>query len=284
MLAPARGESVLDVTLGLGGHAEAFLKATGPTGTLIGCDADGDNLVFARQRLASFGDRVQLHHVNFGALDQCNFPLVDIVFADLGLSSPHLDDASRGFSFRFEGPLDLRFDRTHGKTAAELIQSSDVEELTQIFRLYGELHKEGSKLGRMMAGQDLATTTALKALVEKGFGHHARAVLPQVFQALRIAVNDELNVLATLLRVGPTLLKPGGRMGVISFHSLEDRMVKHVFRELCEPQKDLITGKISVPADFELFQKKALQPSDNEVQKNQRARSAKFRAIRRVIR
>lgn len=281
---PKAGESVLDVTLGLGGHAEAFLRQTSPDGVFTGLDADPANIELAQERLKPFGDRVQLKHVNFGQIAELNLPKMDIIFADLGLSSPHLDDASRGFSFRFDGPLDLRFDRTSGQTARSLIHVAEEQELTQIFRLYGELHKEGSRLGRILAGQDLATTTALKECIEKGFGYRAKQILPQVFQALRIAVNDELSVLEALLQTAPTLLAPGGRMAVLSYHSLEDRMVKQTFRALCEPVKDPITGKVAVPADFEMLTKKAVQAGDDEILKNPRARSVKFRAIRRVSR
>lgn len=283
-LQPAAGERVLDVTLGLGGHASAFLRAVGPSGSLTALDADADNMMIARRRLEETGGLFELRHVNFGRIAELDLQPFDVIFADLGLSSPHLDDATRGFSFRFEGPLDLRFDRTGGKTAADLIEASDEEDLAGVFRTYGELWKEAGKLSRALTGKRWNTTTDLKNAVEQAFGFRAKQILPQVFQALRIAVNDELHALSELLRVGPALLAPGGRMGVISFHSLEDRMVKQTFRALCEPVKDEITGKVSIPAGFELLTKKALQPSDDEIAANQRARSAKFRAIRRAAR
>lgn len=282
VLAPKAGESILDVTLGLGGHSEAFLYATGPNGHLTALDADEQNLTFARKRLEPFGDRVDLKHVNFGQLPSLQLEPFDVIFADLGLSSPHLDDASRGFSFRFEGPLDLRFDRTRGQTAAEFIKNAEVDDLTTIFRSFGELHKEGSRLGRLLAGTDVPTTTALRAAVEGAFGFRAKPLLPQIFQALRIAVNDELEVLRVFLESTPSLLKSGGRLGVLSYHSLEDRMVKQTFRALCEHQKDPITGKVAVYADYEPLTKKAIQASDEEITKNPRARSVKFRAIRRA--
>jgi 16S rRNA (cytosine1402-N4)-methyltransferase len=282
VLAPQPGETVLDVTLGLAGHAQAFLEATAPNGRLIGLDADADNLVIARERLAPYGDRVTLHHVNFHRMAKLDLPEVDIVFGDLGLSSPHLDDPSRGFSFRFDGPLDLRFDRTTGRTASELIRASEAEDLASIFRSYGELYKEAGKLGRMLADTDVPTTTALKATVEKGFGFHGKGMMAQVFQALRIAVNDEMVALEEFLRVGTSILKPGGRIGVLSYHSLEDRMVKQAFRALCEHEKDPITGKIAVHAPFIPLTKKAIQASEEEIRENQRARSVKFRAIRKV--
>jgi 16S rRNA (cytosine1402-N4)-methyltransferase len=281
ILAPRPGEAVLDVTLGLGGHSLAFLQTIGSAGHLTALEADTTNLELAKKRLADEGFTPTVLHANFQNIGSLHLEPVDVLFADLGLSSPHLDDPERGFSFRFEGPLDLRFDRSQGVPASELIRHADDESLKGLFRMYGELFREAGKLGRMLAEQDLPTTTALKNLIEKGFGYHARHILPQVFQALRIAVNDEIATLANLLAVGPTLLKPGGRMGVLSYHSLEDRMVKQTFKALCEPEKDPVTGKISVPASFEMLTKKAMQASDEEIATNPRARSVKFRAIRK---
>jgi 16S rRNA (cytosine1402-N4)-methyltransferase len=282
-LLPAAGESVLDVTLGLGGHAEAFLERTGPDGHLTALDADTDNIRIAETRLAPFGDRVTIHHINFGQMATLGLKPFDIVFGDLGLSSPHLDDPSRGFSFRFDGPLDLRFDRTTGKTAAELLETKDVDDLIHIYRTYGELHREAGRLAHITVGKGIATTTDLKKAVENGFGFRAKGIMAQVFQALRIAVNEELDVLNAFLQAGVSLLKPGGRIGVLSYHSLEDRMVKQVFKALCEPEKDAFTGKISVPAAYMLLTKKAVQASEEEIRQNPRARSVKFRAIQRVL-
>lgn len=283
ILAPTAGESVLDVTLGLGGHASSFLEKTSPDGMLTALDADMQNLMIAKNNLASYGDRVHFIHANFSQLAGLGLPPFDIVFADLGLSSPHVDDPERGFSFRFDGPLDLRYDRTSGKTAHQMIQSADEDELIEIFRHYGELFREAKKLAMNMAGKDIATTTDLKKIVEDAFGFRAKRILPQVFQALRIAVNDELHALRELLNAGIYLLKPGGRMGVISYHSLEDRMVKHHFRDLCTPEKDLLTGKISREAPFTLITPKAVVPSDSEIASNPRARSAKFRVIHKRL-
>jgi 16S rRNA (cytosine1402-N4)-methyltransferase len=282
VLEPKPGETVLDVTLGLAGHAEAFLEKTSPDGLLIGLDADEANLAIAHKRLEPYKDRIDLRHVNFREIGDLNLPPCDIVFGDLGLSSAHLDDPERGFSFRFEGPLDLRFDRTKGKTAADLIKDSDEEDLKEIFRTYGELYKDATHLSRILTGKDVPTTTALKAIIEQAFTYRTKQILPQVFQALRIAVNDELHALEEFLRAGIDLLKPGGRMGVLSYHSLEDRMVKQKFKALCEPQKDPITGKIAIPATFELLTKKAIQASDEEIKENPRSRSVKFRALRKI--
>lgn len=280
ILGPKPGEAVLDVTLGLAGHAESFLRATSPDGTLVALDADGENLAFARKRLETFEGRTTFHHCNFHHVASLDLAPVDILFADLGLSSPHLDDPQRGFSFRFDGPFDLRFDRSRGETAADFIQRISPEDLYVVFRKYGEL-QQSSRLSKLLAGKRWETTTAVKGAVEEAYGYRAKSVLPQVFQAIRIALNDEMAALEELLRVGPSLLKPDGRMGVISFHSLEDRMVKHAFRALCTPEKDPVTGKVAVEAPFELVTPKAVIPSDEEILHNPRARSAKFRVIRK---
>lgn len=280
VLRPAEGERVLDVTLGLGGHAEAFLKSIGPSGHLVGLDADQENLSYARRRLEPFGSRAQLIHVNFGDLRSLQLGPFDIIFGDLGLSSPHIDSADRGFSFRFDGPLDLRFNRETGETAADLLERVSEDDLKKIFREYGEL-REAGRLARLLAGKRWATTTSLKEKVEEAYGFRAKSVLPQVFQALRIAVNDELSVLTELLHAGVDLLKPGARLGILSYHSLEDRIVKHTFRELCTPLKDPVTGKVAVESAFELLTPKALVPSDLETADNPRARSAKFRVLRK---
>lgn len=281
IMQPRAGESVLDVTLGLAGHAKAFLEKTGPDGSLTGIDADLENLKVAQHNLAAFSGRTRFIHSNFAQLGSLDLQPVDMVFGDLGLSSPHIDNAERGFSFRFDGPLDLRYDRTSGKTAQQIIQQLDEEELAEIFRRYGELFREAKKLASKLAGKEITTTAQLRAVVDECFGFRAKRLLPQIFQALRIAVNDELNALAHLLDVGANLLKSGGRMGVISYHSLEDRMVKHHFRTLTTPEKDPVTGKISREAPFILLTPKAVAPSDDEIASNPRARSAKFRAIQK---
>lgn len=281
VLQPAPGETVLDVTLGLGGHSQLFLQKIGPQGRLIALDADAGNLDVARERLAAFIHQTTLYHVNFSAMEELHLPPVDVLFADLGLSSPHVDDPERGFSFRYDSPLDLRFDQSMGETAAELLERCELEDIIEILRMYGELYKDALRIARVLTEMKPQTTADLRLAVEKACGWRAKQVLPQVFQALRIAVNDELRALGVLLAAGPKILAPGGRMGVLSYHSLEDRMVKQVFRDLCEPEKDVITGKISVEAPYRLLTKKAMQASEEEVRNNPRSRSVKFRAIER---
>ena len=279
LLAPKSGETVLDVTVGLGGHAQLFLEKIGRKGNLIGLDADENNLNEAAKVLD--GKNVTLMHANFRDLQSLDIPQCDVIFADLGLSSPHVDDPSRGFSFREDGPLDLRFDQTEGMTASELISQESELELAAIFKEYGEI-RQSYPLARELKNVNPKTTKELNEVAEKIFGHRTKKVLPQIFQALRIAVNDELGSLGKLLDDGLTLLKPDGRMGIISYHSLEDRMVKRRFRELSTSAKDSVTGAALSPANFSLLTKKAIKPSMDEISNNPRSRSARFRVINKL--
>lgn len=281
-LQPHSGECVLDATLGLGGHAAAFLEAIAPNGTLIGFDADAKNLSDASEHLREFSDRLTVHHCNFGEIGTVALPPLDIIFADLGLSSPHVDDPERGFSFRESSPLDLRFDQSTGVSAEELIRQSDTAVLKTIFRDFGELYQEAHRLAGALAGKTFVRTTDVTHAVEQAFGYRAKRILPQVFQSLRIAVNDELTMLDRFLVLAPLLLQMGGRIGIISFHSLEDRRVKQAFRALVTPIKNDVTGQVAIPALFEEISHKAMIASAEECADNPRARSAKFRAVRRL--
>jgi 16S rRNA (cytosine1402-N4)-methyltransferase len=278
VLSPETGEIVLDVTLGLGGHAAMFLEAVGEKGKLIGLDADEKNLEQARKNLSVNRENLELHHVNFRELPTLNLPLCDIVFADLGLSSPHIDDPARGFTFREDAPLDMRFDRSQGLTGAEVLDSSSEEEIADILYYFGEI-RQSRKIARTLKENTIKTTWDLKEATEKALGWRAKSILPQVFQALRISVNGELDALKILLEEGMKLLKPGGRMGIISFHSLEDRMVKRSFRDRTTPPKDPITGADKKPTAWTLLTRRAVMPTDEEISENPRARSARFRAI-----
>ncbi len=282
ILAPQPGESVLDCTLGLGGHSASFLEAIAPDGALVALDADVKNLDDARARLESYGDWARLVHANFRDVASLGLGTFDVVFADLGLSSPHIDEPERGFSFRTDGPLDLRYDRTSGRTAADLIEQSDEDDLVTMIHDLGEVHQYVRPLAKLLAGTRVETTFAFKAKVEEVFRYRAPSVLPRLFQALRIAVNDEIGALESLLAAIPDLLKPGGRAGILSYHSLEDRVVKHTFKSWYEPEKDPLTGRPVAAARFELLTKKALVPEDDELTANPRSRSVKFRAIRRI--
>lgn len=282
MLDPKPGASVLDVTVGLGGHARAFLERTAPAGRLTALDADPENLSLAREHLAPFENRVRFLHANFRDCASLALPQVDIIFADLGLSSPHLDDPRRGFSFRTEAALDLRFDRTIGLPAAVWIQKVTERNLVVTLRDYGEL-SGAVRLARALRATTIRTTSDVLSIAEKVYGWRAKSLLPQIFQALRIAVNDELTALDAFLACAPGLLAPGGRLGIISYHSLEDRRVKQAFRSLTTARKDPATGQDREAAPFLLLTRKVAVPSPEEVTVNPRARSAKFRAIERAI-
>jgi len=280
ILDPQPGERVCDATVGLGGHAQAFIERIGKEGSLIAIDADAKNLEHAQEQLRGFSNG-EFTHANFSRISSLSIGNVDIIFADLGLSSPHVDDPSRGFSFREEGPLDLRFDQTRGQTAAEFLHTSTMEDIAAVLHEYGEL-KHARKIAEVIKSTEtMQTTGQLKASVERACGFRAASMLPQVFQALRIAVNGELEALEIFLQEAPQHLSERGRMAVISYHSLEDRMVKHAFRKLTAPQIDDRTGAILHEALFLPLTKKPLKPAAAEVQRNPRSRSAKLRAVRR---
>lgn len=293
LLNPQKGETVIDVTLGLGGHAKAFLEAIGKSGKLFGVDADEKNLEEAAKALnVEKGAKVELIHGNFkeyvrdastpssaAATDSAQhdvlLPTCDILFADLGLSSPHIDDPARGFTYREDSPLDCRYDQSQGVSASALLMQSSEEELIRIFKEFGELKVAHPLVRAIVEARDkksLSQTSDLVLIVDEVFTFKAKKLLPQIFQALRIAVNDEIGALESLLEYGPTLLNDGGRMGVISYHSLEDRLVKQRFGSLSAGTR----------ASYQLLTKKAVQPTLEEIEQNPRARSARFRCIKKV--
>lgn len=280
VLAPVPGDVILDATAGLGGHSAQMLKMAQPGGKLFATDADPRHVSICRERLTPFGDAATVIHANFREIASLGLPLVNVLLADVGLCSAHIDDPDRGFSFRSDAPLDLRFDPTSGESAAELLGRLDLDGIRVILRKYGEL-REAHPIARAMAEADIRTTADLVTAAEAAVGWRAKKLLPQIFQALRIAVNDELGALEDLLRDGPQMLAPGGRMGIISFHSLEDRLVKHAFRALTTQEKDPVTGQKIGLAPYSLLTPKGIEPSDAEVAENPRARSARFRAIQR---
>ncbi|MBL8681573.1 MAG: 16S rRNA (cytosine(1402)-N(4))-methyltransferase RsmH [Myxococcales bacterium] len=277
-VAPKDGGVYLDVTLGGGGHAEAVLEACAPTGRLIGIDRDPIARTAAGERLARFGDRVTIVEATMSearsVLDSLGISAVDGVVADLGVSSPQLDDASRGMSFRGEGPLDMRMDPTRGQTARELIDSLTERTLADLIYELGEERASRPIARSILRARDenkLDTTQDLAKAIYRVLGPPRRGggVDPatRTFQALRIAVNDELGELDALLEALPSLLVDGGVAAIISFHSLEDRKVKWAFRgdERLEP-----------------LWKKPVEASDEEQRDNPRSRSAKLRAARHV--
>ncbi|HSU91607.1 MAG TPA: 16S rRNA (cytosine(1402)-N(4))-methyltransferase RsmH, partial [Sporolactobacillaceae bacterium] len=267
----------VDVTVGTGGHAAAMLRAT--SARMLGIDRDEAALAVARERLAEFGDRVALRQADFselaGVMKESGFDGADAILADLGMSSYALDDPERGFSFRLDGPLDMRMDNRQTLRAYDLVNEESAEELARIIYTYGE-ERASRRIAKLIVDarrrHPIETTAELRAIVERALGARRRQgahPATRTFQALRIAVNREMESLATLLRDGPALLSPGGRMLVISYHSLEDRPVKERFREL-------VSG-----GGYVALTRKVVKPSATETAHNPRARSARIRCIER---
>jgi 16S rRNA (cytosine1402-N4)-methyltransferase len=294
-LQPKPGEVFLDGTVGGGGHSRLILEATAPNGKLIGLDRDPDALKEAAEVLAPFGERVVLLHRNFSEIGQVlaetGIDALDGLLLDLGVSSYQLDAPHRGFSFRNDAPLDMRMDPTTGATAAEILSEYDAEDLARIFRDFGEerhARRIARRIVQVRGQKPLLTTRQLAELVEDSVpkGRVPARIHPatRVFQALRIAVNRELEHVEKGLREGLASLRPGGRMAVISFHSLEDRIVKHLFRQeakdcLCPP--GLPVCACGHQARVDLLTSRGLRAGEQEVDENPRARSAILRAVRR---
>jgi 16S rRNA (cytosine1402-N4)-methyltransferase len=274
LLAPVDGGIYVDGTLGLGGHAREILEQCGPTGQVIGFDRDGDAIARAQRNLEAYGKRVTFVRRNFAdikkGLSELDIAHVDGLLLDIGLSSLQLDASGRGFSFKGNEPLDMRMDDRGQVTAADLLNRRSADELADIFYYYGEERHARRIAARIVSEREkvgFETTDQLAAVVAqaipKRFHPKKIHVATKVFQALRIAVNRELESLARILDETVDILKPGGRVCVISFHSLEDRLVKWKFRE--NPALKVLT-------------KKPVVPSKAEQQRNPRARSAKLRA------
>jgi 16S rRNA (cytosine1402-N4)-methyltransferase len=274
LLAPAAGGIYVDGTLGLGGHARAILDRCGPNGKVIGFDRDSDAIARARSTLAAYGKRILFIRRNFAeiqeGLAEINIARVDGLLLDIGLSSIQLEASGRGFSFKGKEPLDMRMDDRSPETAADLLNQRGADELADIFYYYGEERHARRIAARLVSEREkgrIATTEQLAAIVAeavpKRFHPKKVHVATKIFQALRIAVNRELENLARILDATDNILKPGGRICVISFHSLEDRLVKWKFRD--NPALRILT-------------KKPIVPSKAERRRNPRARSAKLRA------
>lgn len=294
-LRPKPGGWYVDGTVGGGGHAMAVLAASAPDGRLFGCDRDGDAVEAARTRLAGFTGRFELRRENFADLARwIEAKSCDGVLLDLGVSSPQLDLAERGFSFQQDGPLDMRMDARQALTAAELVDSASVEELTKIFL---ELGDESRGAGRRMANaivhdreqRPFRTTRELAELVERLMPRAGRRIHPatKIFQALRLAVNDELGSLKRGLDAALTILKPGGRLAVITFHSLEDRVVKEFGR--ARTRDYTFPGGTDVPElrvprtpEAVWVNRKAIKPGEAELAENPRSRSAQLRVLEKL--
>jgi 16S rRNA (cytosine1402-N4)-methyltransferase len=283
-LQPRSGGRYCDATVGLGGHAQALLERSSPDGRLIGIDRDRDAIAASRARLEPFGDRVTLVHAPFAraraVLEELGVVPVDGFLVDLGVSSPQLDRPERGFSFRAGGPLDMRMDQSAGETLADFLRRVDEGELEHIIREYGEERFARRIAQAIVAARDgagLESTAALATVVARAMPAHERHKNPatRTFQALRIAVNDELGQLAAFLDGVTDCLKPGGRLCVIAFHSLEDRIVKRRLRALA--------GKDGGgPARLRLLTKHVVVAGDAERGRNPRARSAKLRVAEKL--
>ncbi len=293
LLAPAPGRRVLDSTLGGGGHSEALLERGA---TVVGLDQDPVALDAARGRLARFGDRFSAIHSNFrdarAALDELGIDQVDGVLADLGVSSPQLDVVERGFSFSKPGPLDMRMDPSSGVPLGEWLASVDEHELGRVVREYGEEFAWRRVARAIKAAVNEGTLSDTKALAEVVSSAVPRAMWPKTlhpatktFQALRIAVNDEIGALEAWLEALPSLVAVGGRACAISFHSLEDRPVKQRFVELskgCICPLDLPMCACGRVPTWRVLTRKPVLAGDAEVEANPRARSAKLRCIERL--
>jgi 16S rRNA (cytosine1402-N4)-methyltransferase len=284
-------QRVIDGTVGAGGHSAALLDAG--AGEVLGLDQDPLALAVAVERLAAYGERVHLLHRNFGDMAEAAHSLgwkyADAILLDLGVSSMQLDTAARGFSFRLDAPLDMRMDSTSAAPpAADLINLWDEDELADIFFRYGE-ERDSRRLARaIVRARPMHTTTELAAVIARASPrHHDDRIHPatRVFQALRIAVNDELGVLERALPVAVSLLAPGGRLAVISFHSLEDRIVKDAFRLastdcICPPRTPIcVCGHT---ASTRLLTKKPIVADAAEIARNPRSRSAKLRIVEKL--
>ncbi|MFY9554523.1 MAG: 16S rRNA (cytosine(1402)-N(4))-methyltransferase RsmH [Blastocatellia bacterium] len=308
-LRPGAGGTFVDCTVGLGGHAHAILAASAYT-SVIGLDRDLDALALARERLAIFEDRVQLVHANFeniaAVLDQTGIKEVRGVLADLGISSMQLERSARGFSFASEAPLDMRMDQTSGPTAAELLGELTERELADLIFEYGE-ERGARKIARRIVHsrerEAIATTTQLADIVVRALkvpGRWRIHPATRTFQALRIAVNEELRSLKRFIPVAISSLERGGRLAVISFHSLEDRIVKRTFlresgRCICEAQQmrrgkrlkgaavdQIVCESCGAGNRVRVLTRRPVRPAAEEIERNPRSRSSLLRVCEKL--
>ncbi len=294
-LVPERGGLFVDCTVGLGGHSEAILKSS-PDTRILGLDLDPAALEYSRQRLAPFGQRFRAVHANFRKIEtvlrEAGEGEAAGILVDLGVSSLQFDSPERGFSFRFDAPLDMRMDPATGPTAADLLQQLPEAEIARIIFDFGE-ERHSRRIARRIVerreqGQPVMTTAELAELVRVAVGSRKRQQIhpaTRTFQALRIAVNNELEGLGQFVETAVDLLTPEGRFVAISFHSLEDRIVKRELRRLsgqCECPPRLPVCSCGARKVIEILTRRPVAPSDREVHENPRARSAKLRAARKL--
>jgi 16S rRNA (cytosine1402-N4)-methyltransferase len=296
LLEPRDGATLVDATLGAGGHAAALLEAIGPRGRLLGIDRDPHALSAAGERLAEFGPTFTAlrgnHDELLSLLHEAELFAVDGILFDLGLSSLQLDDAGRGFSFRYDGPLDMRMDPSTGRTAAQLLATCTEEELRRILRSYGEERMAGAIAREVVRQRDrrpLTRTGDLAELVERVLGPRAQRYrihpATRTFQALRVAVNGEIDGLAKLITDAVSVLRRGGRVAAIAYHSLEDRAIKHTLKGLaqrCSCPPDLPVCGCGKENLVRIITSKPVRPTQEEIDRNPRSRSAKLRVAERL--
>ena len=282
----------VDGTVGAGGHAWGILDASGPSGRLLGLDLDPQALDLACERLAPFGARTILTQASYATLrvqlDSLGWEVVDGILLDLGLSSMQLDSPERGFSFRVDAPLDMRFDPRGDVTAADLVNNLPERELADLIYRYGEERKSRQVARAIVATRPLHTTRQLTDLVVRVIGRGKTKIHPatRTFQALRIATNGELESVETVLPQAVAALAPGGRLAVISFHSLEDRIVKTFFRRenhdcICPPKQPICT--CTHRAVIKEISRRPIRPTEAETRLNPRSRSARLRVAEKLV-
>jgi 16S rRNA (cytosine1402-N4)-methyltransferase len=285
------GAQAVDGTLGGAGHADAILQRTGPDGKLLALDRDPEAVARGRDRLAPYGPRAIVVHASFAELaavaEEHGFTTADAILLDLGLSSWQLDARERGFSFQGGGPLDMRMDPSAPLSAEEIVNTWPQEELANVIYRYGEEPKSRRIARAIVAARPLRTTDELAEVVRRAVGgpHTRTHPATRTFQSLRIAVNDELGALEQVLPQAVQLLNPGGRLAVISFHSLEDRIVKQFIQResrdcICPP--DFPVCRCGHKASLRPVNRKPIQPSEAEIAENPRSRSAKLRIAEKL--
>jgi len=288
---PHMGCKYIDGTVGAGGHAWGILKASSPNGLLLGMDVDPHALAIAREKLGDFSDRCFLRHASYVSMREqmalLGWDSVDGILLDLGLSSMQLDQSSRGFSFRQDAPLDMRFDPQASVSAFEIVNQTTEKELADILYRFGEERKAKQLAKKIIKSRPVKTTGELAKIVRQVIRGRRSGIDPatRTFQAIRIAVNRELEQVEQVLPVAIDALAPGGRLAVIAFHSLEDRIVKRTFvREskdcICPPEQPVCTCQHK--AKIKLLTKHPIMPSEDEIRMNPRARSARLRVVERL--
>lgn len=278
-LAPQVGQTYIDTTAGLGGHAGLVLSEIGETGQAWLIDQDETAIAELTQTFEG-QDNVHILQSNFADVDWSALPLADMILMDLGVSSMQLDTPDRGFSFQTDGPLDMRMDQSTERSAYHLVNESREDNLADIIYRYGEEHRSRKIARAIVAARPLQTTQELRQVIHDAIGNGGRTDSATLtFQGIRIAVNEELRALEDALPKAAAQLKPGGRLVVISFHSLEDRIVKNYFRTITTPEVSPITGQPISSVSFKSVTKKPAIAQATEIESNPRARSAKLRAV-----